>query len=501
MCPCQFNSQDASEFREHGYPSREVSLPEGLASETLVRTTTGVKRVDEVQVGDFLYGAENRPVLCISAAPPATGNLKKITYLEFDSRTKTFFKCTPNCRLTLTTTATRPSILRNEVQWFTCCDREPMGKDDDSRSNSQQSAALLVDLDNSAADRFAAVKKSLDRFVCRCGGLRRLTRIFETEEQAQLALKILQSDLHRLIDPLIVKDGQDFSMTVQQYERLCSKPVKRSHLKLHRVPLAFDPSTATTDQRDLPIDPYFLGLWLGDGEICPSATITTSDEEIAVWLQSFTDRLNSLRREGEPELLLTKTLCNPASTNIRNVAFQCRIVGPHGGQYLGSPVWKGLRELGFAHDKSGGIPSAYMTADEDTRLAVIAGLIDSDGTYRQAHEQYEFYQASESHRKIVDDLKELALSCGISVTGVSIQMSKNRFRPERTPRYIIHLGRGSDKFQKHLLLPRKKMDLNKTYVSHDARPFTVSDEPAGEYRAVDVEGGQFQMANRVLVYK
>ncbi|KAK9344093.1 hypothetical protein V1522DRAFT_423382 [Lipomyces starkeyi] len=41
----------------------------------------------DVQVGDFLYDAENRPEMCISAAPAATGNLKKITYPECNSRT------------------------------------------------------------------------------------------------------------------------------------------------------------------------------------------------------------------------------------------------------------------------------------------------------------------------------------------------------------------------------------------------------------------------------
>ncbi|KAK9248599.1 hypothetical protein V1506DRAFT_528334 [Lipomyces tetrasporus] len=44
------------------------------------------------------------------------------------------------------------------------------------------------------------------------------------------------------------------------------------------------------------------------------------------------------------------------------------------------------------------------------------------------------------------------------------------------------------------------MNLEKTYYSHDARPFAVSDAPAGEYRAIEVSGGHFQLATRLVVY-
>ncbi|KAK9335344.1 hypothetical protein V1521DRAFT_440077 [Lipomyces starkeyi] len=44
-------------------------------------------------------------------------------------------------------------------------------------------------------------------------------------------------------------------MTVQEYERVCNKEVKRGHLKLYRAPLAFDPSTVSADQQALPVDP------------------------------------------------------------------------------------------------------------------------------------------------------------------------------------------------------------------------------------------------------
>ena len=106
-----------------------------------------------------------------------------------------------------------------------------------------------------------------------------------------------------------------------------------------------------------------------------------------------------------------------------------------------------------------------------------------------------------STRKIVEDLKELALSCGISVTGIDEEEDAQGFgvTGTRATRYIIYLGKGSAKFQHHLLLPRKRMTLEKKYYTHDARPFKVKEAADGEYRAIEVSGGQFQLANRLVV--
>ncbi|KAK9431402.1 hypothetical protein V1505DRAFT_368283 [Lipomyces doorenjongii] len=180
--------------------------------------------------------------------------------------------------------------------------------------------------------------------------------------------------------------------------------------------------------------------------------------------------------------------------------FDCSIVIPNIGRRSQNPVLSGLRELGLMHNKSSGIPSAYMTADESTRLAVIAGLMESDGHYRTQGNQYKFSQSTDGHRNIVYDLKELALSCGIAVTGVNIEMTEPGFGIEGpVPRYSVRLGKGIEKFQKYLLLTRKKMDMKRAYCCPDARTLTVSDEETGEYRVIEVRGGKFQLANRLVV--
>ncbi|EON61721.1 hypothetical protein W97_00937 [Coniosporium apollinis CBS 100218] len=52
----------------------------------------GDKRIADVNIGDYLYDAENRPVLCIGVAPPEVGRMKEIKYQDFDSRQSVTFK-------------------------------------------------------------------------------------------------------------------------------------------------------------------------------------------------------------------------------------------------------------------------------------------------------------------------------------------------------------------------------------------------------------------------
>ncbi|KAK9324278.1 hypothetical protein V1517DRAFT_337094 [Lipomyces orientalis] len=602
----------------------------GFASDTLARTTTGLKRVGDIQIGDILYDAQNCQTPCIGVAPPATGPLRKITYKDFNSRILSDYfyqdlvrgdinhpeptavhayidtvlkqKYYPGHEdeyserideyikvahasvldreaidaihagmdrylewmASMDTYLEQLSTRRAEAEEVDCTDEEcdideptkltgdptapgpeysfpqtpfvewdlpssqsshsyiPSSQlpqpdddpqpDDSPRSSSPLSDSSSTELDNTAADRFAAIRKSLDCINCDCGGLRSVYRRFKTEELAQLALKILRSDHHHLIDPLIVRDGEVFSMTDEEFERLCHEQVKGKRLKLYSAPLAFDSTTVSAGPR--PLDPFFLGLWFGDGT-ANRAEIASSDPETRVWLQSYVDRLNS-SRSPDDKLRLTKMLGTPAGTVLSNGyvtnsdVFRYMIARQQlGPGKTNNPVLDGLRELGILGDKSGGIPDAYMEADEDTRLAVIAGLIDSDGTYCKVTNRYRFVQMTEGHKQIVYDLKKLAEGCGISVSDVHeamITTALTKGRPTPTPAYTVYLTKGSEKFQKHLLLPRKKMNLEHTYINHDSRPFTVSDAPAGEYRAIQgyaqnlfVPRGQYGVADPAAV--
>ncbi|MGN7778774.1 replicative DNA helicase [Mycolicibacterium sp. 22603] len=112
---------------------------------------------------------------------------------------------------------------------------------------------------------------------------------------------------------------------------------------------------------DLLVPPYTLGAWLGDGTSA-AAQITTADPEIL------------MRIEGE-------------------------------GVEVGS-VQTRLRTIGVLGDKH--IPMHYLRASETQRRALLAGLLDTDGTVTKCGS----VQFSVTNRRLAADVEELIVSLG-----------------------------------------------------------------------------------------
>jgi recombination protein RecA len=133
-----------------------------------------------------------------------------------------------------------------------------------------------------------------------------------------------------------------------------SKNYKIYH-RLMRAPVSFN-----ENQEDLPIDPYFLGLWLGDGT-SESSDITSADEEIGRFLEDYAKELGHEFRKKQ-----YKDKC-PSYV----------IVDPNNYQCGGRPLRSILKEIGVLNNKH--IPHCYKTASIESRRRLFAGIIDSDG--------------------------------------------------------------------------------------------------------------------------
>jgi phage portal protein BeeE len=112
-------------------------------------------------------------------------------------------------------------------------------------------------------------------------------------------------------------------------------------------------------EADLPIDPYLLGYWLGDG--------TTGDTSITVG----TDDRGHVERAVHDAGLAVTTV-----TEIRGgwgSSWRVRFNGGAKGELRAK-----LRGLGILNDKR--IPDCYLMASPAQRRALLAGLLDSDGS-------------------------------------------------------------------------------------------------------------------------
>jgi replicative DNA helicase len=129
-------------------------------------------------------------------------------------------------------------------------------------------------------------------------------------------------------------------------------------------------------EQKLPLPPYALGAWLGDGHTA-SARITTADPEIIVYLEA--DGLRVVPRRG---LLYSLHLSE------------------------GPPVPGILRSLGVLGARH--IPAAYLRASEAQRRALLAGLLDTDGTVTNGGA----VQFGVTSRRLAEDVRELIVSLG-----------------------------------------------------------------------------------------
>jgi DNA segregation ATPase FtsK/SpoIIIE-like protein len=145
-------------------------------------------------------------------------------------------------------------------------------------------------------------------------------------------------------------------------------------------------------ERDLPVAPYTLGAWLGDGH-ANSARITSADEEI----------LDAIRGDG---YLVTK---HKAPLNY-GIAEQGTGSAWHQARH---GMMSRLRELGLLGNKH--IPEIYLLASVEQRRALLAGLLDADG-YCGPRGDVVFSVTSE---RLARDTLELVLGLGFKATLVT----------------------------------------------------------------------------------
>jgi SpoVK/Ycf46/Vps4 family AAA+-type ATPase len=138
---------------------------------------------------------------------------------------------------------------------------------------------------------------------------------------------------------------------------------------------------------ELDIDPYFLGLWLGDGHK-DSATVTSEDQEVVDYIRSYADDLN-----------MEVSIQHSNSYRIKNV------VGEGDGKE--NRLMKKMRKYNVLNNKH--IPEAFLTNTRENRLKLLAGIIDSDGYLEKSNS----YEVTQKRKNLAQEIQYLALSLGL----------------------------------------------------------------------------------------
>ncbi|TYB58566.1 phosphate starvation-inducible protein PhoH [Nonomuraea sp. PA05] len=138
--------------------------------------------------------------------------------------------------------------------------------------------------------------------------------------------------------------------------------LRTAHYRKWELPMLTAP--VCFSERSVPMDAYALGLLLGDGCITASTTpsFATEDPELAEALEHALPGMR-VRWKSGPDYVLNRQRQPGDSMTIAN------------------PVTEVMRELGLSGSGSATkfVPEAYLRNTAEVRLAVLQGLLDSDG--------------------------------------------------------------------------------------------------------------------------
>ena len=143
----------------------------------------------------------------------------------------------------------------------------------------------------------------------------------------------------------------------------------------------------------LPIDPYILGMWLGDGD-SRCAAVTCSKEDVEHVLDQVSRALG-----GRP---------SSVTQDPRTGAFRVSLTT---GRSCENEVQHALRALGLLENKH--VPEVFLRSSVKQRLALLQGLMDTDGTCNAEAGNCEF---TSTRKVLAENALELALSLGIKAT-------------------------------------------------------------------------------------
>lgn len=186
-------------------------------------------------------------------------------------------------------------------------------------------------------------------------------------------------------------DNDDvIDITIEQYLSLPKNVQKNLYI--------FKSSGINWEHKDVALDPYILGMWLGDG-MSNGYAFATADQELKdKWIEWGSTNDGTIKKGYRYKYGISSTI-NNTQTGIA-----CNKTEP-------APLKKLLTKYNLVNNKH--IPLDYLVNDRKTRLAVLAGLVDTDGSVRANGHEIRICQGERNY-KIIDDAEFLARSLGFS---------------------------------------------------------------------------------------
>ena len=231
----------------------------------------------------------------------------------------------------------------------------------------------------------------------------------------------------------LIDDDDVIDITIEKYLSLPKNVQQNLYI--------FKSDGINWDSKEVVLDPYILGMWLGDGLSCGYGFATADKELLDKWIEWGKNNDATIKKGLKYKYHISSTINNTQTGIACNKTEK-------------APLKKLLAKYNLVKNKH--IPLEYLVNDRKTRLALLAGLIDTDGTIRHTHEVR--IPQGEDNYQIIYDTEFLAQSLGFSchvndgICSYTVNGEK-RHRP-----YKELTITGKNLYEIPTVLPRKKLN-------------------------------------------
>lgn len=232
---------------------------------------------------------------------------------------------------------------------------------------------------------------------------------------------------------------------------------------------------------NLTIDPYFLGILLGDGNLTNLTPVfTTVDKVLYDYLESE----------------CTKHNCYLTCTG-SNGGIDYRIVSKESSYKNCNLITKELRSLGLMGLGSGDkfIPNDYLITSKENRLKLLAGLLDTDGSLSKSKNGYTHIDYITKSEKLSNDIVFLCRSLGF---WASVNKCKKSCQGDFTGNYYrIYINGNLSLIPSKL--SRKQSTKTKTRTDVLRAGFKVEKSGVGKFFGFSVDGDNRYVLDNFLI--
>lgn len=218
-------------------------------------------------------------------------------------------------------------------------------------------------------------------------------------------------------------------------------------------------------ERELPIDPYYLGVWIGDGTSRRWFEISNSDKEILDWFYDFAKGLNT--KAFNRERCTHQIIVWAGGKKDHRINEKVHQIG------------EAFKTLNLINNKH--IPNLYLYNSYENRLKLLAGLLDSDGYITKRGT----ISITQKNKQIAESIVELCNTCGFYTNGIVKKTAKMKRKDGSVYEcevYIVEINHNNfNDLNKYMRVERKKVkdkDCKRDYFV--TKPI-VTEEGVGEY--------------------